>query len=128
MSRLNLLENGQSYTFRSYFEMPYEPDEILAEFGVSIISKSLSLPTAPIPVDLAARIKKDLQANLEIVELTSETARREIMVSPVLTPVVRLSKSRLRIEYFLSVSDQLKGKLDYYVEGGRSLLIVEAKR
>lgn len=127
MSRLNLLENGQSYTFRSYFEMPYEPDEILAEFGVSIISKSLSLPTAPIPVDLAARIKKDLQANLEIVELTSETARREIMVSPVLTPVVRLSKSRLRIEYFLSVSDQLKGKLDYYVEGGRSLLIVEAK-
>ncbi|MEM6598005.1 MAG: hypothetical protein AAF810_08870 [Cyanobacteria bacterium P01_D01_bin.36] len=127
MSRLNLLESGQSYTFRSYFEMPHEPDEILSEFGVSIVSKGLSFPTSPVPIDLVTRIKEDLRANLEIVELTSETARREIMVAPVLTPVARLSKSRLRIEYSLTVSDQLKGKLDYFVEGAQSLLVVEAK-
>ena len=127
MSRLNLLESGQSYTFRSYFEMPHEPDEILSEFGVSIVSKGLSFPTSPVPIDLVTRIKEDLRANLEIVELTSETARREIKVAPVLTPVARLSKSRLRIEYSLTVSDQLKGKLDYFVEGAQSLLVVEAK-
>ena len=28
-----ILQEGQSYTFPSYFEMPYEADEILAEFG-----------------------------------------------------------------------------------------------
>lgn len=35
MPKTKILQEGQSYTFRSYFEMPYEADEILAEFGYS---------------------------------------------------------------------------------------------
>ncbi len=41
-----ILQEGQSYTFRSYFEMPYEADEILAEFGYQLRRSRLKLPTA----------------------------------------------------------------------------------
>ncbi len=44
MSRLNILEKGKSYTFGSYFEMPYEIDEILAEFGIGFRAQKLALP------------------------------------------------------------------------------------
>jgi hypothetical protein len=35
MSRIRILEPGHSYTFRSYVEMPYKTDEILAESDYS---------------------------------------------------------------------------------------------
>lgn len=44
MTRQKILSESQSYTFRSYLEMPYEPDEILAELGYSLIRKHLTLP------------------------------------------------------------------------------------
>jgi hypothetical protein len=30
MAKIKILQEGQSYTFRSYFELPYEADDILA--------------------------------------------------------------------------------------------------
>ena len=127
MSRLNLLEAGKSYTFHSYFEMPYEIDEILAEFGVSFSTQKLSLPRSQVPSSIVNPLKADLESNLQIVLLSSETARREILVAPVLTRITRLSGSQLRIEYLLAVNEQLKGKLDYLIRGERSLLVIEAK-
>ena len=44
MTRQKILSESQSYTFRSYLEMPYEADEILAELGYSLIKKHLTLP------------------------------------------------------------------------------------
>ena len=43
-TRKSILQENQSYIFRSYFEMPYQPDEILAELGYSLIRKHLTLP------------------------------------------------------------------------------------
>jgi hypothetical protein len=37
MSKIKILQEGQSYTFRSYFELPYEADEILAELSYSLV-------------------------------------------------------------------------------------------
>ena len=44
MSKASILEPGKSYTFRNYFEMAYEPDDILAEFGVLLQRSALTLP------------------------------------------------------------------------------------
>lgn len=44
MARRRILKEGQSYTFRSYFEMPYEADEILAELGYALVRTRLELP------------------------------------------------------------------------------------
>lgn len=127
MSRLNLLAEGKSYTFRSYFEMPYEIDEILSEFKVSFSAQELSWPRTKVAQSIVDPLKSDLKSDLKIVLLSSETARREILVAPVLTRIARLSGSQLRIEYFLTVDEQLKGKLDYLIRGERSLLVIEAK-
>ncbi|EAW38447.1 hypothetical protein [Lyngbya sp. PCC 8106] len=43
MSRTPLLNPNQSYTFRSYFEMSYEPKDILAEFNYSLKRTSPNL-------------------------------------------------------------------------------------
>ena len=127
MSRLNLLEKGRSYTFRSYFEMPYEIDEILAEFGVGFVLEDLTFHRGEANSSIVGSLKAELQSRLKRVRLSSETARREALVSPILFSVTEQSNSQLRIEYALAVDDQLKGKLDYLVRGGQSLLVVEAK-
>lgn len=127
MSRLNLLQEGKSYTFRSYFEMPYETDEILSEFGVSFAARSLDLPRSDVPLDVIATLKADLESRLELVSLSSETARRETLAGPVIFKVAQLTKSQLRIEYLLSVDEYLKGKLDYLVRGPQNFLVIEAK-
>ena len=127
MSRLNLLEKGKSYTFRSYFEMPYEVDEILSEFGIGFRAQKLALPRVKVSPDIVEPLKAKLESDLEIVLLSSETARREILVAPVLTQIAQLSGSKLRIEYALIVDDYLKGKVDYLVRGKQSVLVIEAK-
>ena len=36
MSKRRILEEGVSYTFQAYYEMSYEADEILTEFGYGL--------------------------------------------------------------------------------------------
>ena len=127
MSRLNLLEKGKSYSFRSYFEMPYETDDILSEFGVGFSAQKLTLPRAEVSLEVARPLQADLESRLELVSLSSETARRETLAAPILFKVAQLSKSQLRIEYLLTVSEHLKGKLDYLMRGQHHLLVIEAK-
>ncbi|MEQ8386740.1 MAG: hypothetical protein RH949_30735 [Coleofasciculus sp. A1-SPW-01] len=41
MPKTKILQEGQSYTFRSYFQMPYEAEDILAELINSLVEKRL---------------------------------------------------------------------------------------
>jgi hypothetical protein len=38
MTKLRILQEDEIYSFRSYFELPHDPDEILAEFGYALNS------------------------------------------------------------------------------------------
>lgn len=127
MPRPALIEEGKSYTFRSYFEMSQETDEILAEFDIGFKAQNLVLPRAEIDPSIVERLQTQLQKRLERVILSSETARREALVSPILFEITELSDSQLRIEYALDVSDKLRGKLDYLVKGRNNFLVIEAK-
>ena len=117
MSRLNLLEKGKSYTFRSYFEMFFNIDEILSEFGFSYRSQKLTLPRKNVSSEVVESLRAKLERDLQVVLLDSEAARREILVAPILTEVAQLSASQIRIEYPLRVDEFLKGKLDYLLRG-----------
>lgn len=64
---------------------------------------------------------------LPLVRLSSETARRETLVAPVLLEVARFCQCQIRIEYLLKVNNWLKGNLDYLLRQAFSLLVVEAK-
>ncbi|MEN9225970.1 MAG: hypothetical protein Q6L60_04025 [Thermostichus sp. HHBFW_bins_43] len=127
MLNISILKEDESYTFRSYFEMPYEPDEILAQFGYRLEIGEWEWPAAPAPPQTQT-LKERIRQLLPLVSLSSETARRELLVAPVLTEVALHCRVPLRLEYPLMVNNWLKGSLDYLMRGKYTLLVVEAKK
>lgn len=112
MPKASILRPGQSYTFRNYFELSFEPEDILAEFGYSLIRSALNLPQSPHELDRLANLKSRIEESLPYISLTSEAARREVLIAPILLDLVHCTRAQLRIEYPLTVTDQLKGTLD----------------
>ncbi len=132
MSKPKILQEGQSYTFRSYFELPYETEDILAELGYSFSRARMTLPSSQRTPQRLPELRQQIEDLLPLVTLSSETARREILVAPVLAEVTRFCKCQMRVEYPLQVNSQLKGNLDYllrntHTETGKIFLVVEAK-
>ncbi|MEH2054657.1 MAG: hypothetical protein V7K97_00455 [Nostoc sp.] len=127
MSKIPILQPNHSYTFRSYFEMSFEPEDILAEFGYSLKRSSLNLQKSSIELDRLANLKSRIEESLPYISLTSEAARRELLIAPILLDVVHYTHAQLRIEYPLMVTEKLKGYLDYYLHADHKLLVVEAK-
>ncbi|BAY25713.1 hypothetical protein NIES2100_55190 [Calothrix sp. NIES-2100] len=89
MTRRHLLQEGQSYTFRSYFEMPYEADEILAELGYGLLKTRMELPRSDRNLERLPELRQRIDEFLLQVSLSSETARRETLVAPTLLEVAR---------------------------------------
>lgn len=127
MARPVILQPGQSYTFRQYFEMAYEPEDILAEFGYTLKRVPLSLPQSTVNLDRLDNLKTRIEESLPYISLTSEAARRELLIAPLLLDVVHYTQAQLRLEYPLAVTEQLKGSLDYYLYSVGRLLVIEAK-
>lgn len=123
-----ILEKDGAYTFRSYFELPYDTDEVIQALGFQYAQAKLSLPktTAELPGINALKLR--IERILPHVQLTSETAKREVLVAPVLTEVAALCDQTLRFEYLLKVNNWLQGSLDYLIKAQQQIVVVEAKR
>jgi hypothetical protein len=128
MTNFRVLQQGESYSFRSYFEMNAEPEEILADLGYTLLRSRLELPTNPQPLPWEQDLKRRLERSLTVVSLTSETARRETLVAPILLEVAMHCQAQLRIEYPLNVNNWLRGNLDYLLRLSGSMVVVEAKK
>ena len=50
VSTHKILQPGASYSFRSYFNLPNDTDEILAEFAYSFTQARLQLPGRAVPL------------------------------------------------------------------------------
>ena len=127
MPKPKILQENESYTFRSYFEMLAEPDEILGELGYSLKIAQLSLPHSDRALPQLP-LAQQIQDILPLVSLSSETARREVLIAPIIFAVAVHCQSQLRIEYPLTVNHWLKGTLDYLLRSSQSLIVIEAKR
>jgi hypothetical protein len=125
---MKILQADTNYTFRSYFELSNDTDEILAEFDYKLVKKRLQLPKTRQELLGLPELKQSLENVLPYVPLTSETARREILVAPVLSRVAMICQQILRIEYPVKVNNLLQGNLDYLIRAVHSLIVVEAKR
>jgi hypothetical protein len=123
-----ILQEGVSYTFRSYFELPQDTDEILAEFGYDYAKTRLQLPLTQRDIPGLDALKAQIEETLPYVQLTSESAKREVLIAPVLMRVATLVHQILRFEYPLKVNDWLQGSLDYLIRGRNQIVVVEAKR
>ncbi len=122
-----LVENA-TYNFSDYFKLVDYQEDILAYFGFGFTKQSLSLPhhLEPLNSPIVA-LKARLTRNLPHISLTNETAKREFLIAPILLELLDYTQVKIKVEFPLNVSEQLKGTLDYYLQSQQNLLIIEAK-
>ncbi len=128
MSISKILNPEQTYTFCSYYEMPYELEDILAEFGYRLERSQVDFVQFQGLLPGCDRLAQQLRQRLNYVSLSSEAARRETFIAPIVMDAAEISLAQVRIEYPLTVSNWLRGTLDYYVFQGQQLLVIEAKQ
>ncbi|OUL20923.1 hypothetical protein BV372_32400 [Nostoc sp. T09] len=128
MNRPRILQPGTSYTFSKYFELPYAPADILAEFNCTYERKRLDLPKYTGKLNCLDFLSRYLQRNLAYVNPISEMARREVLIAPTLLEICAETQTQLNIEYPINVNEQLKGSFDYYINSDVGMLVVEAKQ
>lgn len=126
MSRPPILKPGEAYTFSKYFELTFDPEDILAEFGFTLERSLLNFTKHPGELSYLD-LKHRIVQSLTYVDLTSEAARREVLIAPVLLEICRYTHTKLKIEYPIFISNLLKGSVDYYLQAEKNLLVVEAK-
>jgi len=124
MNQPRILKLDESYTFSKYFELAFDIEDILADLGCQFDRANLVLPTIDLALDLR-ELQEQLSDGIQYVSITSEQARREFLIAPVIRTVCRQTKQQVKVEYPITVSQWLKGTLDYYF---RDLLVIEAKR
>lgn len=127
MSRLTIIKPDQSYTFADYFKLNFAPQDILAYFQVSLQRRSLQFPQYTGTLDRLLDLKTRIEESLPRLSLTSEMARREFLIAPVLTDLLHYTQATLNVEYPIVVSHQLNGSLDYLLQSDGVFLVIEAK-
>lgn len=124
-----VLDPNESYSFSKYFDLPYSPEDILADLGCTIErTDSEDLPYTQCELDWLAELAESIRRRLKRVNTTTEQARREALIFPLLDRICDFLDYSINIEYTLSVSNWLKGSLGYYILSPRNLLVIEAKQ
>ena len=123
-----VIDSETSYTFVDYFHMTAEVEDILAYFGYSFQAHDCALAHSTALLPSLADLKERIAACLPYISLTSEIARREFLIAPVLLEVIQYTQVKVKVEYPIGVSNLLKGTLDYYLQSQNSFLIIEAKQ
>jgi hypothetical protein len=127
--RSPILKPDHSYTFRSYFQMKFAPVDILRELGASLTRAAIDLPVVDsIEFTRLPDLRQRLEEGMKRVSLTSEAARREVLIAPILLEVANITEAMVNIEYPIEVNQYLRGELDYYVRSQHNILVVEAKQ
>ncbi len=123
-----ILPEAASTTFADYFKLVADVEEILGTFGYSYRFESCVLKRHEIDRERLSDVRSHLEAFLPYASLTSEVARREFLIAPVLMEVVRQTHAKIKVEYSLEVEERLKGTLDYFLRATHNMLVVEAKQ
>jgi len=125
---MKILNPNETYTFSKFFDLNAEADDIVADFGYSLSREKLNLPLYSGELGRLQELRDRIEEILPFVNLTTEIARREILISRVVTEVVHYTQAQLRIEYPLKVSEQLQGSLDYLLRTDRQIIVIEAQK
>lgn len=122
-----VLNPDETYTFSKYFELPFDITDILADLDCRADRAPLTLPHYTGNLDRLPDLHEQIQDGIKYVGITSEQARREFLIAPIIRHVCRQTQQRVRVEYPVAVSSWLRGTFDYYFQAN-NLLIIEAKR
>jgi len=122
-----ILKPDETYTFRKYFELRFAPADILQELGVNLTRGTINWLVTNNQIPRLIDLKERLEEAMQRVSLTSEAARREVLIAPILLEVAHITESKINIEYPIEINQFLRGDLDYYLQSQHQVLIVEAK-
>ena len=125
---MTILDPTQSYTFSKYFEMHISPQDFAQEFGYTFTRKRLSLPQYQENLDRLQELQARLDEILPYFDLANKTSRREVLISPIILDLDHYTKSEVRIEYQIKVSEQLQGYFDYLIQNRNNILVIAAKK
>ena len=127
LPKTSSIQPEPAFTFADYFKLNFAPQDILAYFKVALQRRSLTLPHYSGNLDRLTDLKSRIEESLPRLSLTSEMARREFLIAPVLTDILHYTQATLNVEYPVAVSNQLKGSLDYLLQNHQTFLVIEAK-
>jgi hypothetical protein len=124
-----VLDPNESYTFSKYFDLPYSPEDILADLGCTIERTDREdLPYTQCELDWLPELAESIRRRLKRVNTNTEQARREALIFPLIDRICDMFNYSINIEYAVNVSNWLKGSLDYYIPSPSNLLVIEAKQ
>lgn len=110
------LQLPDSVTGFDYYRLTPEADAVAGAFGYSFRYADVQLPRVGDALPWASDLRETLSLLRFRIRLTSETARRQFLIAPVLTELAERYDILLRADFTLHVSDQLRGNLDYLVQ------------
>lgn len=113
---MSILNKDQSYTFSKIFEMKIEAKDLAKEFGYSLSKTYLNLPQFNGELDLIKQTQHQINEILPNISINSDRARGEFLISPVILDLVHYTKSQIRIEYQIQVTQKLQGYLNYLLK------------
>jgi len=125
---MKILDPNQNYTFSRIFEMRITAQDLAQELGYQFTRKWLNLPQYTGNLDRLSDLENRLNEILPYFDLSNETSRREVLISPIILDLVHYTKSEVRIEYPLKITNQLQGYLDYWIQNQQNILVIEAKK
>jgi hypothetical protein len=109
--------------------MKFAPADILRELGVTLTRAEIELPVASsVEFTRLPDLRQRIEDGIARVSLTSEAARREVLIAPILLEVAKIAEATVNIEYPIEVNQYLRGELDYYLQSQHNVLVVEAKQ
>lgn len=126
MSR-SILKQDRGYSFSDYFELSHPTKDIVAEFGYGYELTKLPLPQGAFTGKLD-RLRETFYRKLPHISLTSEAAKREMLIAPIILELLDYVDMDVDIEYPVYVNERLKGNLDYFLHSAQDFIVVEAKK
>ncbi len=125
----SIFRQGKKYTFSDYFDMNNPTEEIVGEFGYSFSLEVINLPQSDnYDKEIIKNMKETCYRILPKITMTSETAKREFLIAPILLELVRTTDSKIHVEYPIDLDDKLSGLLDYLICSKQQIIVIEAKK
>jgi hypothetical protein len=111
--------------FAHYRKIRATSAEVFEYFGYKTENKLLKLPFTN---DLAIfeKLKDILRETILHIDLKTERANREFVIAPIMLEILRLTKAKLRANYWFEINSQLKGYLSYFFRQDENILLVES--
>jgi hypothetical protein len=122
------LESGD-YTFSDYFRMNIDPQNLSKVFGYEFNINKIEFKKSDLSADLKEFIDEfDFCLLKERVDFSSETAKREFLISPIVLKLIKNVPIKVKVEVNTYYDRTLKGSIDYVLNNDKNIFIaIEAK-